>query len=139
MLIIPQSDSQSASVVFQQVCIFGMPPNISVYRNLKQCVILFIIFQFNDTACWGLYLIFSCTVQVLILTLLFSGDLCYYISFKNVLDTDENKYPETFREAESTNTCHVTLGLETTGVFKGRLLTCGPKYRWMLYKNNTTH
>lgn len=68
---------------------------------------------------------------------LLSRDLSYCVSFKNVLETDENKHPETFREEASMNTCHVTFSLEATGVFKGRLLTCGPMYWWMLYKNNT--
>lgn len=56
MLIIPQSDSQSASVAFQQAFILSMPP--SIYRNLKECIILLIIFQYNDTKCRGLYLMF---------------------------------------------------------------------------------
>lgn len=60
---------------------------------------------------------------------------------KMSLKTNENKYPETFREEESTNTCHVTL-LDTTGVYEGQTLTFSlrfiqsPKTLNPLWKHN---
>lgn len=86
---------------------------IGTRKNVSPC---FISSSDMIPTVWGLYLMFFSHVQLRTYGLLFSGDLCYSICVQNILETNENRYPETFREEEGANTCHVIFSLDTTCV-----------------------